>query len=361
MSAGSGGQIAIISVGSLYQAVNSSMVSAANWTNFVSESVEHTIAELEEGAITGYKDAPPSHQGLGSGQGDIQLEPNPNALGHFLRGVFGQSSGSLLTHAGSWGANSGNALNVPAGYVARPVVQHTFVPIQTATHERNYLPVYAAVIYKDVGSAFVFSGGQFNALELQIQAGQLTKATVSGMFREVTRHLRTDSMAALRNPGGKPWVWDMTSIQVGSAGGLAVNQNFESITLKLETPLEGVVLLDGTKRYGEFSVNGFRRVNISGTLSFRNQEEYDAFVAYENRYMRVNLTNNNSQQVLGNPASQYLFGLQLDIPNFKLLTYSVPIGGPNRLTCNYTAKAEFDVTSLYMIQAQLTNTTSAYI
>jgi hypothetical protein len=207
MASGSGGQIAVISVGSLYQAVNSAMISGASWTNFVSESLEHTLNELEEGAITGYKDAPPSHKGADFGGGDIQLEPNPNALGMFLRGVFGQSSGSLLTAAGSWGANSGNAVNLPGGYTARPVIQHTFVPIQASVHERNFLPIYGLAVYKDIGSAFIHEGVIFPSVEFQIQAGQLAKATVSAMSRKVTRHARTTSMQALRNPGGRPWVW----------------------------------------------------------------------------------------------------------------------------------------------------------
>jgi hypothetical protein len=168
-------------------------------------------------------------------------------------------------------------------------------------------------------------------------------------------------MAALRNPGGRPWVWDMTSVQVGpGVNSLAANTNFESLTLKLDTPIEGVVLLDGQKNYAEFQVNGFRRVNINGTISFRSQDEYDAFTAYENRYLRLNLSNVNSNLVLGNPNSASYYGLQIDVPLMKVLTWSTPIGGPNRLVTTFTAKAEFDATSLYMIEARLTNTTSAY-
>jgi hypothetical protein len=363
MPSGSGGQIAIISVGSLYQSVTSAMISGASWTNFVSESINHTINELAEGSITGYKDNSPSYDGLSFGQGDIQLEPNPNALGHYMRGVFGQASGSLLTHAGSWGVSSGNALNLPPGYGtnARPVMQHTYVPIQAAVNPLNFLPVYALAVYKDVGSAFIFEGGCFSSLEFSVQAGQLAKATVGFMARNVTRASRTTSMAGLVNPGGRPWTWDMTSVQVGSSGGLGATTNYESLTIKLNTPIEGVALLDGTKKYGEYQVNGFRTVAINGTISFRDQSEYDNFIAYQPRYLRLNMSNTNSAQVLGNPSSASFFGIQIDIPNMKYLTWSTPIGGPNRLQTSFTAKAEFDVASLYMISAMLTNTTSAYV
>lgn len=277
MSSGSGAQLGITRCDSLYNSVTS--VDA--WTNFVSEGVEHTLNELEEGSLTGYKDAPPSHKGLDFGQGDIQFEPNPNAFGHFMRGAFGQSSGSILTQAGSWGAGSASPLWDPFGTTTGlPVMRHRFLPRQSAWDERTFLPPYAMMVYKDVGSAFFFQGTVYHTIEWQIQAGQLVKATVGAMSRKVERYARTSSIAALRSAGGRPWVWDMASIQTGvNLAGLAVNQNFEALNIRLETPLEGVVLLDGTKNYAEFQVNGFRRVNISGTLSFRNQEEYDAFVA----------------------------------------------------------------------------------
>ena len=368
MPSGSGGQIAISRTDSLYLSLVGSEGFAQgavgwHWTNFVSESVEHNLDRLEEGAITGYKDAPPNHKGIDSGQGDIQLEPNPNALGHFLRAAFGQASGSLLTHAGSWGANSGNALNLPPGYGsnARPVMRHRFTPVQSAFDERTFLPPYSLMLYKDQGSAFFFNGVVVPSIEFNIQAGQLARTTVSIMARDVGRASRTSSMAALRNPGGRPWVWDMASVQVSSSDGtLGANTNFEALTIRIESPQEGVVLLDGTKKFAEFQMNGFRRVNLSGTLSFRNQQEYDAFVAYENRAMRLNLRNVNSALILGNPDSAHYFELQIDIPQFKFLTWSTPVGGPNRLQTQFTGAGEFDTTSLYMIEAQLINTQSMY-
>lgn len=358
MPSGSGAQMGLTRCDSLYNSVQS----VDFWTNFVSESVEHTLNELQEASITGYKDAPPSHKGIDFGQGEIQLEPNPNAIGAFMRGAFGQSSGSILTEAGSWGANSGNALNMPAGYAgSRPVVLHRFVPRQSAWDERTFLPPYEMMIYKDLGSAFFFDGTIFNSIEFNFTAGQLVAATVSAMSRKVTRYARTSSIQALRNPGGRPWVWDMASIQTGlGVSSLAANTNFESLSIKLETPVEGVVLMDGTKNYAEYQVNGFRSVAMNGTISFRSQEEYDAFVAYENRFMRVAARNVNSALLIGNPASANYYNLELDVPLTKFLTWSTPVGGPNRLITNFTARAEFDVTSLYQIEARLTNTTSAY-
>jgi len=354
MSSGTGGQIAVTRSDSLYLSVTS----VDNWTNFVSESIEHTLNELEEGAISGNKDAPPSHKGIDFAQGDIVLEPNPDAIGHFMRGAFGQSSGSVLTEATSTGANSQSygAVN--------PVMQHSFLPIQAATDNKNFLPAYTMMVYKDVGSAFFFQGTQFHGIEWNIQAGQLVGATVNVMARTVERFERTAGINALTSRGSRPWVWDMGSVEVSSGqtglGNLLGNTNFESMTISMNTPLEGVVLLDGNKNYAEFQVNEFRRANISGTISFRDQVEYGAFVAYENRSTRLTFQNTTSSMLIGNPASAFWNTLQIDIPQMKFLSWSTPIGGPNRLVTSFTGKSERDTTSSYMIEAFLTNITSAY-
>lgn len=358
MASGTGGQIALVKAGSLYHQINSANL----WTNFVSESIEHTLEELEEGSIQGRRDAPPSYKGIDFGGGDIVLEPNPNAIGNFLMGAFGTLTSSMITAAGSTGANSGE----DAG---KPYFWHEFVPRQAAYSERTFLEPYGVMVYKDTGSAFMLNGSIFTGLEFDIQAGQLVGATVTTMGREMRRIERIAAINSLVSSGGRPWVWDMASVEVStdtSSANLAANTNFEQLTLSLTTPHEGVVLLDGTKFYAEMQPNDFRRVNISGTLSFRNQDEYDAFVAYESRRLRVNILNVNSNIWLGNPASvdanAFLgyYGMRIHIPRMKFLSWSTPIGGPNRLQTSFTAKAEYDDTAGNMISVELFNVTSTY-
>lgn len=355
MASGTGSQIALTRSDSLYLSVQS--VDA--WTNFVSESLEHTLNELEEGSITGNKDAPPSHKGIDFGAGDVLIEPDPNALGHWMRGVFGQSSGSVLCEAGSLGTNSSTLGN------GNPVIRHQFLPIQNAVDERNFLPAYTVMVYKDVGSAFFFQGCQIHGIEYQAQAGQLVGTNISLMARKVERFERTTAISNLSKvTGSKPWVWDMASVEISSGqvgfGNLQADTNFEAININLNVPLEGVVLLDGNKNYAEYQVNEFRRANSNGTVSFRNQQAYDSFTEYENRSLRLTFMNVQSQQLLGNPNSAFYPTLQLDLPQFKYLSWSTPIGGPNRLQTQFTGKAERDTTSSYMMEAFLTNVTSAY-
>lgn len=353
MPSGSGGQIALLKSSSLY----ASVTSADRWTNFVSENLEHLLEELEEGSITGFHDAPPSHKGLDHGQGDITLEPNPNALGNYILGAFGTLTTSLICNAGSTGANSGS-------HAGHGVYRHTFTPRTSAFDAFSFLEPFQAMVYRDVGSAFNFEGAIFPGIEFSFPAGQLVGATVPVMARKVSRVARTAAIQSLVSSGGRPWVWDMASVQVSSgvthSNSLVAHQAFESISFNYTCPQEGVILLDGTKNYAEFQKSDFRRVEINGTLSFRNQAEYDAFVAYENRYLRITATNVNSQLLLGNPNSAFYYTLQLDISAMKFLSFSAPIQGPNRIIANFRAKAERDLTAGFMIQATLTNVTSGY-
>lgn len=352
MSSGTGAQIAISRVGSLLSVASTN--SMWHWTNFVSESLEHQLEELEEGAITGRRDAPPSHKGTDFGGGDIVLEPNPMAIGHYMNAWFGVCSGALLTHAGSTGANSGT-------FAGNPVLQHTFTPRQSAHDEKTFLEPYAFMVYRDVGSAFVHQGAIVPSLTFNIEAGQLVGATATIMSRTVNRMARTAAISSLVSSGGKPWIWDQASIEIGpGANSLATNTSFESLEIGLEMPNEGVVFLDGTKNYGEFQPNDFRRVNISGTQSFRDQTAYDDFIAYEAKYLRVTLTQVNSQLMLGNPNSAYYLTLQIEIPQMKYLSWNAAVGGPNRLQAQFTAKGEYSESDGYMVKAYLTNIFSNY-
>jgi hypothetical protein len=354
MASGAGGQIALVKAGSLYHAINSANL----WTNFTSESIEHTLEELEEGSITGRRFAPPSHKGLDFGEGDISFEPNPNAIGHVLMGAFGTLSSSLITDGGSTGASSSEAAGADHHH-------HTFTLRKYEYSERSFLEPYGLMVYRDTGSAFMLNGAIFTGFEMTIAGNALVSATVNVMGREMRRIERIAAIQSLVSSGGRPWVWDMASVEVSTdttSANLAASGNFEEFTMSLETPHEGVVLLDGTKFYAEFQPNDFQRININGTLSFRNQDEYDAFIAYENRRMRVTVQNVNSAIGLGNyissgDAANFLgyYGMRIHLPKVKYLSWSAPVGGPNRLQANFTAKAEYDETEGEAIFFELQN------
>lgn len=362
MASGTGGQLAIIRTGSLDMDISSVIVGSMGggwrWTNFVTEGLEHNLEELEEGAITGNHDAPPSHKGTDFGEGDITFEPNPVAIGAFIFAACGQQANTLLTEAGSTGANSGN----DAG---KPVFQHRFTPRVNAHDTETFNEPHALMVFKDIGSAWFFNGAVETAFQIGMTAGQIITGRASFMTKGVELRARTNTQSSLVTSGGRPWVWDTVSVQLGlddTVNSLAAFDCFESLEIDLQIPHEGIVKLNGTKDYAQFQKSDFRRVALSGTTTFRAQSEYVAFRNYEQRYLRITATNVSSKILLGNPDSAHYYTLQIDIPAFKLTSFSVPIGGPNRLTATMNGKAERPETNPTspLIQYLLTNVVSAY-
>lgn len=357
MSSGNGGQFAFSKIGSLYSDVNTVNV----WGNFVSETLEHKLEELVEGSISGRRDQPNSYKGIDHGDGDINFEPNPNMIGHFLKAWYGTLASSTVTAAGSTGANSGQ-------FAGAPQVFHRFTANQASFSDRTFFEPYNLMIYRDVGSAFLFKGSIVPSLKFDIQAGQLVKATASIMARQVDRIQRTAAIQSLVSSGGRPWIWDMASVELSTdttTAALAARTDFEQITFTMEMPNTGVVCLDGTKRYAEFSPTDFRSVKIEGTMSFRDQTAYDRFVAYEQARLRVTLLNVNSILTIGNPASldasafRGYPGIRFHIPAMKFTAWSAPISGPNRLTAKFTAKAEYSEAEGISSAVELNNIVSS--
>lgn len=357
MASGNGGKVALAKINSLYSDVNTANI----WFGFTDETLEHKLDELEEGAITGTRDAPNSYKGLDHGNGDINFEPNPGAFGHALTAWFGTPVSSLVTVATSGGANSGDF----AGLAQQC---HRFVPSQTSYSDRTFLAPYNVAVYRDVQSAFIFKGAIFPSLKLMIKANALVKATGTIMARQVDLLDYTAGMNSLVSAGGRPWVWDMASIEYSTdttSANLAAKPDLEDINFSFDMPHDGVPLLDGTKKYAEFTPSDFRRVKIDGNMSFRDETTYLAFKNYEQHRIRVTMLNVNSQLVMGNPASadQALFlgypGIRIHVPALKFLSWSAPIKGPNRITAAFTAKAERLPSAAGTVLVDLLNTVSS--
>lgn len=338
MSSGNGAKIALAKIGSLYHDVNSVNL----WFGFTEESLEHKLEELEEGAITGQRDQPNSYKGVDHGDGDLGFEPNPNALGHILGAWYGTIASSVVTVVASNGANSGENAGFGQHF-------HRFTGSNSAFSNHTYLPPYNVAVYRDVGSAFIFKGTIFPTVKLMIKAGQLVKASATIMSRQVDL-MDPTSMMGLVTSGGRPWLWDMASIEYNATGvttaGLAANGSFEELNFTFELPHDGVSLLDGTKKYAEFVPSDFRRVKMDGTMSFRDLDAYLAFRNYEQHRLRVTMLNVNSNLYLGNPASVDMTsflgypGLRINIPGLKFTSWSAAVKGANRITAAFNAKAE---------------------
>jgi hypothetical protein len=358
MPSGNGAQIGFAKIGSLYSDVNTVNI----WGNFTSETLEHKLDELEEASINGRRDAPNSYKGFDHADGDINIEPNPQTIGHFLKAWFGTHAASLVTNAGSGGANSGNFAGAAQMY-------HRFTPSQTAWDARTYLEPYNVMVYRDVGSAWLFKGAIQPQFKLMIAAKQIVKCTGSWMARTSDRIQRIAAIQSLVSSGGRPWLWDMGSFEISTTGvasaSLFSTDKLETLNFNFNLPHDPISLLDGTKKAAEFVPSDFRRILIDGTMSFRDHAEYEAFKDYEPRRLRATFLNVNSNFYLGNPSSAdaTLFlgypGLRIHLPQMKFTSYGAPIQGPNRIVANFSAKAEYSEADGISAMVELMNIVSS--
>jgi hypothetical protein len=290
---------------------------------FKSESLTENIEQLQSENIKGIFDNPNQIEGINNITGDIVFEPHPIYLGHFLKGVCGQSTSTLSTSA----------------YV------HEFLPAQTDFDETVALPPYTVEVYKNVGSAFQYVDAQIHTLAINMTAGGIIDATA-------TIHARTANLVLKQTPSyvsANPFTWDTVSLQVGGSA----NGEFESATVTITNPLVGVTTLNGAKTEAKLKRDGFRTVNVTGEQDFSNQTEYNIFRAQTRQRFLFTITGEN----IGGSATNEI---TIDMPDTNYNSFDFPIGGAGRISASYDGNGEYDTTSSYAVRYTLTNTQASY-
>jgi hypothetical protein len=290
---------------------------------FKSESLTENIEQLQSENLKGIYDNPNTLEGINNITGDIVFEPHPVYLGHFLKGVCGQSSTTFSTSAAI----------------------HEFLPKQSDFGPSFALPPYTLELYKDVGDGFRYTDAQIHTLAINMTAGGIVECTA-------TVHARTASAVSKQTPSyisADPFTWDTVSLQVaGSANG-----EFESATVTLTNPLVGVPTLNGAKTEGKLKRDGFRTVTVNGDQDFSNQTQSDIFKAQTRQRFLFTLTGGD---IGGSKNNQ----LTIDMPQTNYTTFAFPIGGAGRITASYEGNGEYDTSSSYSVRFTLQNTQASY-
>jgi hypothetical protein len=292
---------------------------------FVSESLIHAIDLIAKEGIRASLVEPGILQGMERAEGDIVLEPHPLEIGHFLRGVFGQASSSVL--------GSVAALNN---------FTHTFDFRLADFDSKTPLPPYTLEIYRSVEEAFQFADTIFPRMELIVEHNALVRATFGALTRTVS--LKIKETAVYRQ--ADEWSWAVASLGIG---GVAVDV-VESLTIAVENPTEGIGILNASRRWARFGRTGFPNVRLSGTIDLADLSEYDTMVAGTERRLVLHLA----------PMVQSGPYLTVDIPAFRYEGFPVAIGGPGRVTVDFTGRGPLHQGSNTAIRISLVNTVANY-
>lgn len=292
----------------------------------ISESLTETIPEIESEAVRGRHEAGDSYEGMHEYAGDIVFDGHPVLLGKLLKAWFGQSSGTLVASHYS----------------------HVFEPVTEDFDNLCALPPMSIEIYRDAGSAHLFSDMLCNQLVLETAHGAIVKATASVVGANRTK-INKSTPSYLP---GSDYTFDQASFsfQGSNNGGLDIMQN---ATFTLNNQLEATGTLNGTKRPSRIKRNGFRMIEISGTMLFENDDESDHFLNSAQQKVVVTLT---GQEV----SSGYNASLEMDFPSFRYTEYPPQMGGPGLMTVSFGAKAKYNAGSGTMAKFTMVNTLISY-
>ena len=300
-----------------------SNVTSMEFFPIISESISEEIEDLVSEGMYGRFEEGPSYEGMHNIAGDIVFEAHPIYVGKALKAWNGQSSSTLVDSA----------------YV------HSFIPRAEDFDQYAAAPPMTIEIYKDAGSAFLFYDLVCNEFTVEIANGALWKVTMSVIGGKFSKAVK---QTASYLPGDA-YPWDATSITLG---GVAVDE-MSTITIKGSNALEAKHTLNGTKTPGFVKRSGYRTLEISGTVLFLSQTEYDNFT---NRTQQRLLINTRGQTV----AESYTADLKIDVPQLLYTAFPTNIGGPGMIETSFTGKGKFDTTSNYLMEWTLTNTRDAY-
>jgi hypothetical protein len=311
-----------------------------NYVPFISETLTNNRNDIESQVIQAQFDTVRMYTGLQTIQGAITAEVNPIAAGFLMRPVFDQctatqahplvaSAGIVLSHTGVRG--------------------HLFTAGQTQFHAGSCsdLPTITVEVGRgpttQSGTSFVYYNCAGNALELSIQAGQLASMTVDLVGREYGR--KQASVPTF--PAAEAFLWSQASVVIGGAA----RPIFESVTVRISNQLEATPLLDGRLRPNLIKRNGFRTVEVNGTMSFQTDSDYDMFIAGSETSLRMTFT---GPQISAGVVNYAVFDIQM--PAFRYTAHPINIGGPGRIGVPFQGRAMWHAGSGTAVTMVLVNT-----
>lgn len=311
-----------------------------NYAPFVSENLVVTRDDLDSQNIMAQWDQEKVYNGLQRVQGTIQTQAHPLTTGFFLRTVFDSTTTApgCAAIAFPWYSNSHAGVRAHRFYTGQTQFQAgSGSDLPTLTYEINRGPVMGT------GSSFAYYNCAGSALEFTIEAGQLARVSVDVIGREYGGLPRSTPSF----PPTDAFLWSQCSVQIGGAA----TTLFESLTIRLDNQLDAVAKLDGRLRPDLIKRNGFRTVTVNGRVQFQTYSEYDRFVQGSETGMKLIFTGG---QVSTAPTNNNM--LVIDLPAMRYSTFPLNIGGPQRISVDFTGRATFHQGSGTAMEMCLVNT-----
>lgn len=320
------GQTATIGI-ALQNSWGTTNVDSLHWIPYTSEGIGLNIPALISEEMRGVFDEGEHYNGPRTIDGDMTVVAKPVSLGAILAAFFNSPTSTKADSA--------------------DVYSHVYTP-PTSDYDTDYCAKVPLTIIKntDVGSASLYSDMNASTLEFSINNGEFLGASVSfvgGHFQQIAPITSTYDT-------GKRWTWDQTSVEVDGVA----NGEYLSLTVGIEEGIEPVHTLSGSSYPTKIKRTGSRVTNVSGTLKFTSQDEYQAFLNSSEREVDITLTGNVEI------SSGYYNSLRIQVPLMRHIELKPVVGGPGEVEVSFTSKGVYSVDSGCAVRITLVNTQTAY-
>lgn len=299
-------------------------VAATAYCEALSEGLSSIFDRFEYKNIVGTMAESDDMTGANRVMGPIVLASHPQNIGHFLNSFFNGDTitvvgSSLFQHVFTQPTNSNSAFSTTC-----PTVPYTFE------------------IFRDVTSSMQYTGCVVKELSFSIAANQDVRANVGLLGRGTTVIAKT--AATFPNSPAKPFKFSQASISIAGVATTLI----ESLNIKMMNPCDGVPVPNLSDDIAKIVRTSPQTVELSGTLDFQNITEYMNFKNQTEQAFKISMIA---------PAS---FQMIFDMPKVVYTSFPVGIPGKDRLTIDFTAKAQYLPSSGTGIRVTLTSNQSYF-
>ena len=298
---------------------------------FVSETLVHRLDKLPVQGIRATLIEAGAVPGIERSEGDVVVEPDPCGIGWFLRGIFGEPVSTLT--------------NTDAGQYT-----HVFNMKFTDWTQKCCVPASTLWVWRGTQDGFQFTDLVFPRMTLTIDANALVRATFSAIGRTVslTNQASVISNSMFQGATDKPFAWNVASVSIAGTA----PEVYESLTWTVDGMVEGVVVLDATRKYNKFGRRDRPTIRANGRIDLENLDEYDRFAAQSTNRLFVNL-----RPMVGTSGNGQML---IDIPSFEYDSVDAQVGGPGRVSVDWTGRALYNTGSATAMTITLINTQTHY-
>lgn len=308
-----------VDIGLCFQnSFGTNLTNSVYWIPMLNEDVGVGKPPLISQTMRGIFEEGEHYEGANMVDGSINVEINPITIGALFKAMMGAPSTS----------GSGK-------------YTHVFKPAATDWDNKSAKPPFTApIIFGDTGSGYQFYDLNIATMELVISNGEFLTANFGVIGGSYVKGVTgTPSY-----PTDDEFTWNTTSISIAGAG----NDDVQSLTITLDDSIEAKHTMNNSLFPSRVKRNGFRTLNISGTILFDDHTEYEAFLAQSERNLTVTFTNSSSDVI------------EMIVPLARYTEFKPMGSGAGEQEVSFSSKGVYSVTSATLLQITLINDQATY-